>query len=89
MKITTPMQITAADSNSRTISGRIVAFEEEVENRLADSQVQIERPIDKLELPDAAIEQRLHRRQKRFELRLPDGNFEGRQAELAGKRATA
>ena len=29
MKITTPMQITAADSNSRTISGRIVAFEEE------------------------------------------------------------
>jgi HK97 family phage major capsid protein len=28
MKITTPMQITAADSNSRTISGRIVAFEE-------------------------------------------------------------
>ena len=64
-------------------------FEEEVENRLADSQVQIERPIDKLELPDAAIEQRLHRRQKRFELRLPDGNFEGRQAELAGKRATA
>jgi HK97 family phage major capsid protein len=29
MKITTPMNITAADSNSRTISGRIVAFEEE------------------------------------------------------------
>ena len=29
MKITTPMHITAADSNSRTISGRIVAFEEE------------------------------------------------------------
>jgi phage head maturation protease len=28
MKITTPMNITAADSNSRTISGRIVAFEE-------------------------------------------------------------
>ena len=28
MKITTPMHITAADSNSRTISGRIVAFEE-------------------------------------------------------------
>jgi len=29
MKLTTPMNITAADSNSRTISGRIVAFEEE------------------------------------------------------------
>ena len=29
MKITTPMNITAADSNSRTISGRIVAFDEE------------------------------------------------------------
>jgi HK97 family phage major capsid protein len=29
MKLTTPMSITAADSNSRTISGRIVAFEEE------------------------------------------------------------
>ena len=29
MKITTPMNITAADSNARTISGRIVAFEEE------------------------------------------------------------
>ena len=28
MKITTPMNVTAADSNSRTISGRIVAFEE-------------------------------------------------------------
>lgn len=28
MKITTPMNITAADSNSRTISGRIVAFDE-------------------------------------------------------------
>jgi len=28
MKITTPMNITAADFNSRTISGRIVAFEE-------------------------------------------------------------
>jgi len=28
MKITTPMTITAADSNARTISGRIVAFEE-------------------------------------------------------------
>ena len=28
MKITTPMNITAADSNARTISGRIVAFEE-------------------------------------------------------------
>jgi HK97 family phage major capsid protein len=28
MKITTPMTITAADSESRTISGRIVAFEE-------------------------------------------------------------
>lgn len=28
MKITTPMTITAADSNSRTISGRIVAFDE-------------------------------------------------------------
>jgi phage head maturation protease len=27
-KVITPMQITAADSNSRTISGRIVAFEE-------------------------------------------------------------
>jgi phage head maturation protease len=28
MKLTTPMQITAADSESRTISGRIVAFNE-------------------------------------------------------------
>jgi phage head maturation protease len=28
MKLTTPMQITAADSNERTISGRIVAFNE-------------------------------------------------------------
>ena len=28
MKLTTPMTITAADSNSRTISGRIVAFDE-------------------------------------------------------------
>ena len=28
MKLTTPMQITAADSDSRTISGRIVAFNE-------------------------------------------------------------
>ena len=28
MKLTTPITITAADSNSRTISGRIVAFEE-------------------------------------------------------------
>ena len=28
MKLTTPMTITAADSNERTISGRIVAFEE-------------------------------------------------------------
>ena len=28
MKITTPMNITAADSNARTITGRIVAFEE-------------------------------------------------------------
>jgi hypothetical protein len=27
-KVITPMQITAADSNSRTISGRIVTFEE-------------------------------------------------------------
>jgi len=29
MKLTTPMTITAADSNARTITGRIVAFEEE------------------------------------------------------------
>ena len=29
MKITTPMTITAADSNARTITGRIVAFEEQ------------------------------------------------------------
>jgi phage head maturation protease len=29
MKLTTPMQITAADSESRTISGRIVAFNEQ------------------------------------------------------------
>ncbi len=28
MKLTTPMHITAADSDSRTISGRIVAFNE-------------------------------------------------------------
>jgi hypothetical protein len=28
MKLTTPMQITAADSDARTISGRIVAFNE-------------------------------------------------------------
>ena len=28
MKLTTPMQITAADSEARTISGRIVAFNE-------------------------------------------------------------
>ena len=28
MKLTTPMQITAADSESRTITGRIVAFNE-------------------------------------------------------------
>ena len=28
MKLTTPMQITAADSESRTISGRILAFGE-------------------------------------------------------------
>ena len=28
MKLTTPMTITAADSESRTITGRIVAFEE-------------------------------------------------------------
>jgi hypothetical protein len=28
MKLTTPMQITAADSDSRTITGRIVAFNE-------------------------------------------------------------
>ena len=27
-KVITPMQITAADSNSRTITGRIVTFEE-------------------------------------------------------------
>jgi phage head maturation protease len=29
MKLTTPMQITAADSEARTISGRIVAFNEQ------------------------------------------------------------
>ena len=29
MKLTTPMQITAADSDSRTITGRIVAFNEQ------------------------------------------------------------
>jgi hypothetical protein len=28
MKLTTPMQITAADSDARTITGRIVAFNE-------------------------------------------------------------
>ena len=28
MKLTTPMQITAADSESRIISGKIIAFEE-------------------------------------------------------------
>lgn len=28
MKLTMPMQITAADSDARTISGRIVAFNE-------------------------------------------------------------
>ena len=28
MKLTTPMQITAADSEARTIAGRIVAFNE-------------------------------------------------------------
>jgi hypothetical protein len=29
MKLTTPMQITAADSDARTITGRIVAFNEQ------------------------------------------------------------
>src|SRR6478735_1732204 len=45
---------------------RFIVIEKELQNRLTDSQVQIECAIDKLELPCPLREQSLHRRQKQF-----------------------
>ena len=41
---------------------RRVTLEEKLQDRAADVEVQVERPVDKLELPAAAVQQRLHRR---------------------------
>jgi hypothetical protein len=44
MKLTTPMQITAADSDARTITGRIVAFNEHANA----AQARLFLPVDQL-----------------------------------------
>ncbi len=68
---------------------RLAAFEEELQDRAADAKIQIERPVDELELARPSIQQPLHRREKLIEVGLPDGNVERRQTEFTGIRASA
>ena len=58
-------------------------FEKELQNPPADTRIEIERAINKLELSATPVEQRLHLGNKRLQRKLPHGNIEGREAELA------
>src|SRR5688500_17337514 len=55
---------------------RLIALEEKLENGSARLRVQIESPVDKLELPRAALEQPLHFFQKQLQVCLPHRNIE-------------
>ena len=66
-----------------------MAFEEELQDRPAGVDVEIERAVHELELPHAAVEQPLQFAEQRGQRRLPHGDVERRQAELAGERAAA
>lgn len=65
------------------------AVAEEAEDGAADLEVQVEGAVDELEVARPAIEQALHGVEEAVEGERPDGNLEGRQAELAGERTAA
>ena len=51
--------------------------------------MQVEGAVDELESSRAAIEESLHRAEKAIERKLADRQIDGREAELAGERASA
>jgi Glycosyl hydrolases family 35 len=67
---------------------RCVSIQKELQDRAADVQVQVKRPVHEFELPRAAVQQRLHRRQKLVQRYIAHGNIQRRQAELAGERTS-
>src|SRR6185295_8710189 len=64
-------------------------FAEEMQNRAADFEIQVERAIHKLELFDASVQQFLEAFEERGEGDLPHRDVQRRQAELAREWATA
>ena len=64
-------------------------FEQELQDRPAGFQVEIEGPIHELELPHAPVEQALEVIEQRRQRRLPHRDVQRGQAELAGERAAA
>ena len=65
------------------------AIEEELEDRARRGEMEIERAIDKLELPSPAGEQTIQRREEWLQREGADGNIERGEAEFAGKRTAA
>src|SRR5882672_7308065 len=53
---------------------RLITFEEKLEDRFADVEVQIKRAVHELELLHAAVEQTLQIAQQRRQRCLPDGD---------------
>ena len=49
---------------------RLISLQKEIQNPLADSQIQIKRAIDKLELPCASVQENLHRLQERIHVEV-------------------
>ncbi len=65
------------------------AVEEEVQERLAGLEIEVEGAVDELEMPEALIEEVLELMKQGVEGEGADGGVEGGQAELAGIRAAA
>src|ERR1043166_3393946 len=57
---------------------RTLAFEEKLQDRAADIEVEVERAVDKFELIDAARQEFFETFQQRRQRNLADGNVEGR-----------
>ncbi len=64
-----------------------MTFEKELQNCLADSQIQVECSVNKLELLNASVQKLLHFRKETLAVELTDGDIQSRKTKLTGKRA--
>ena len=66
---------------------RAQSFEEEFQDPPTGGEVQVEGPVDEFEAAQASVVELLHRNQKGIQWKLPHGDLQGAEAELASEGA--